>query len=125
VIALSNRVHSFAHPANKEKLIAFFTNILGCEVLEIPAGPGVPSPAVAFTFPGGGSLSFEFTEDALDERQARRAPYLELRSDDPSALKQKIIEAGLPGVEEYTTGEYFYFQAPGGQVIRIVPAGGG
>jgi hypothetical protein len=53
------------------------------------------------------------------------ASYLELKSDDASALRQKIIEAGLPGVEEYSTGDFFYFQAPGGQVIRIALANKG
>jgi hypothetical protein len=122
MIALSNRVHTFARPNNKEKLTEFFTKILGCEVLTLPAGPGVPTPVVAFRFPNGGALSVEFTEDALDERQAHRGAYLELKTDDPSRLKNKILEAGLPSVEEYTTNQYFYFQAPGGLVMRLAAA---
>ena len=119
MIALINRAHTFARPNSKEKLTEFFTNILGCEAVMIPEGPGLPTPAIAFRFPGGGSLSFEFTEDALDEKQARRGAYLELKTDDPSALKEKILELGLPRVEEYISNDYFYFQAPGGQVLRI------
>ena len=67
MIALSNRVHIFAHPAVKEKLTGFFTNILGCPPalsLDAPgltiltsrllhrcqAGP-LPSPPITFVIP--------------------------------------------------------------------------
>ncbi len=119
MISLINRVHTFARPTSREKLTEFFTTILGCEVLVIREGPGVPRPVIAFTFPNGGSLSVEFPEDALDEKQARRGAYLELKTDDPLKLQKTILEAGLPSVEEYTSNNYFYFQAPGGQVFRI------
>ncbi len=63
----------------------------------------------------------EFNEDALDEQQARRGAWLEVRVDDPSALKQKILDAGLPQVE-YIATNTFYFVVPGGQVLGIVSA---
>src|SRR5439155_15977693 len=97
----------------------FFSEILGCEIAPIP-GP-VTLPIVVFVFPGGASLSVEFTDDALDERQARRGAYLELKSDDPQALKRRILAEGLPEVHYFGSG-YFYFAAPGGQVMRIAPA---
>ena|SRR5579884_4162168 len=110
MVALSNRVHTYARPNSKEKLIDFFTNILGCEVL--------PSPVLAFAFSNGASLSVEFTEDALDERQARWGAWLELKTDDATGLREKVLAAGLPRVE-FSGNNYFYFQAPGGQVFRI------
>jgi hypothetical protein len=61
----------------------------------------------------------EFTEDALDDKQARRGAWLELRTDDALGLQQKVLAAGLPRVvHPYTP--FFYIQAPGGQVFRIV-----
>jgi hypothetical protein len=118
MIALSNRVHTFARPNSKEKLTAFFTTVLGCEVLVSADAPGLPTPVSAFAFANGAALSVEFTEDALDEQQARRGAWLELQTDDPAGLTKKILEAGLPKVE-YFGNDYFYFQAPGGQVLRI------
>ena len=117
---LGNRVHIFAHPRFREDLIEFFTNTLGCQIVSTPGAASLPVSIVAFLFTNGASLSVEFTEDALDESQARRAAYLEIESDDPDALKQRIIEAGLPKVQYFGTG-YFYFAAPGGQVMRIAP----
>jgi len=73
--------------------------------------PGLPEPILAFRFPTGGSLSVEFNEDALGEQQARRGAWLEVRVVDPSALKQKILEAGLLQVE-YLATYTFYFVVP-------------
>jgi len=74
---------------------------------------------LAFRFPDNSSYSLEFTEDALDEQQARRGAWLEVKTGDPGALKKKVLEEGLSQVE-YLTGS-FYFQAPGGQVWGIYP----
>ena len=119
MIALSNRVHMFARPDVRDKLTTFFIDILGFKVLESSDAPGLPTEVIAVVFSNGASLSVEFTENALDEQQARRGAWFELRTDDASALKQKVLDAGLPRVE-YTGNDFFYFQAPGGQVMRIV-----
>jgi Glyoxalase/Bleomycin resistance protein/Dioxygenase superfamily len=120
MIALSNSIHTYARPERKEKLLAFFTDILGLEALESSDAMGSPEPIYAFEFSNGASLSVEFTEDALDDRQARRGAWLELRTDDAAGLQQKALAAGLPRVvHPYTP--FFYIQAPGGQVFRIVP----
>jgi hypothetical protein len=44
-----------------------------------------------------------------------------LQCDDPSGLQAKILAAGISQVQPFDSA-YFYFQAPGGQVWRIVPA---
>jgi len=115
MIALSNRIHLFAHPDIQEELTAFFTGILGCEAVVAPGTPIV----VAFRFPTNASVSVEFTTDALDEGHAGRGAWLEVQTDDPSALQRKVIEAGLAQVD-YATGR-FYFRVPGGQVWGILP----
>ena len=69
MIALSNRVHIFARPEVEDKLIEFFADILGCEVLVSGDAPGLTTPARAFAFANGASLSVEFTDDVLDEQQ--------------------------------------------------------
>jgi len=94
MITLRNRVHLFSHPKNKEPLIDFFTTLLGCTVIVAPSS--LPQPILAFSFVNGSSLSVEFTEemvDALDEKQARRGAWLELETDEPATLKEKILAA--------------------------------
>jgi len=116
--AITNRAHLLAHPAVKDALTRCFSTVLGCGAPIKLSAPGRPEPILAFRFPGGGSVSVEFTEDALDEAQARRGAWLELKAEDPAGLKQKILAAGLPQVHYWAT-KNFYFVAPGGQVFGI------
>ena len=120
MIALSNSIHLYARPDTKAKLLAFFTSMLGLEARTVPPYVGgSPEPMYAFEFSNGASLSVEFTEDALSDQQAQRGAWLELRTDDAVGLQQKMQAFGLKRVvHQYTP--FFYIQAPGGQVFRIV-----
>lgn len=119
MLALNNSVHLYVRPDAKEKFMAFFTDILGLEALKSADAVGTSEPIYAFRFSNGAVLSVEFTEDALDEQQARWGAWLELRTDDAESLQQKALAAGLVRViHPYTP--FFYIQAPGGQVFRIV-----
>jgi hypothetical protein len=120
MVLLSNRVHIFARPQFRDELIWCFGTVLGCgEPVSIRL-PGVPEPVLGFRFPGGGALSIEFTDDAPDGQDPRGGAWLELQSDDPAALREKILAAGLPTVEH--PGHDFYFAAPGGQVFSVEAA---
>lgn len=119
MIALSNSIHLYARPGTKEQLLEFFTNILSLEAVVSSDALGAPEPIYAFEFSNGAWLSVEFTEDALDDQQARRGAWLELRTDNAEEVQQKALAAGLSRVvHPYTP--FFYIQAPGGQVFRIV-----
>jgi hypothetical protein len=120
-LQVSNRVHLYARPAVKEKLAWCFSTVLGCGAPLSLNAVGLAEPILAFRFPGGGSLSIEFTDDALDETQARRGAWLEIWASDPAALKATILAAGLPQVH-YAATNTFYFAAPGGQVFGVVSA---
>jgi hypothetical protein len=122
MISLGNRTHIYAHPSVKERLVWCFNTVLGCGDPATLAVPGLAEPFLAFRFPGGGSLSVEFTESALDEQRARRGAWIEIATDDPAGLKKNVLEAGLHQVAYVTNG--FYFAAPGGQVIGIAATDG-
>jgi hypothetical protein len=121
MIALSNRVHLFARPNTKERLVEFFSDTLGCGPATAFDLPGDMMPVLVFRFPNGASLSVEFTEEAPEEAPLHRGAWLELVTDDSSELKNRILGAGLPRVE-YHGSDFFYFKAPGGQVMRIASA---
>ena len=119
MIALSNSIHLYARTETREQFLEFFTSILGLEAVESSDAVGSPQPIYGFKFANGASLSVEFTADALNDQQAQRGAWLELRTDDAVGLQQKVLAAGLPRVvHPYTP--FFYIQAPGGQVFRIV-----
>lgn len=59
--------------------------------------------------------------DLADESEFLRSGksiYLELKSDDVEATRQKIIDVGVMVLE--LPDPHLYFQAPGGQVFRLV-----
>jgi hypothetical protein len=74
---------------------------------------------LAIRFRDNSSYSVEFTEDALDAQQAHRGAWLEVKTEDPSALKKKVLAARLSQVK-HSISDRFYFQAPGGQIWGIV-----
>jgi hypothetical protein len=120
MIALSNTIHLYALPNAREPLLSFFTEVLGLEVHEVSkAYLHSPEPMYAVTFANGASLSVEFTEDALTASQAERGAWLEMSTDDAASLQRKALSAGLKRVVHPKT-PFFYVQAPGGQVFRIV-----
>jgi hypothetical protein len=120
MIALSNRAHLYAGPSVREALVECITTVLGCGTPVSIDAPGLAEPILAWNFPNGGSLSVEFTDEALDAQHARRGAWLELTAEAPSTVMDKLREAGLAELEYLGRA---YFVLPGGQVVRIAPAG--
>jgi hypothetical protein len=102
-------------------LLEFYTRILGLKATTAPPPywTGSPDKFFGFQFSNGKVLSGEFTEDGLDDQQAQKGLWLVLQTDDVEGLQQKVQAFGLKRiVHPYTS--FFYIQAPGGQVFRIV-----
>jgi len=120
VIALGSNVHIFARPHRRHELAWCFETVLGCGPVATVEHPGIEQPMLLVRFPGGGNLSIEFTDAAPDDDQPRLGAWLELRADEPAAVLDAALEAGLSRVEH--PGHPYYFMAPGGQVFTIAPA---
>jgi hypothetical protein len=100
---------------------AFYAGLLGCIALESPR-PDLD----LYQFAGGFVLGLFFAEDAeaLPAANYLKAMWMELKTDDPVALKRRLLEFGVKEVE-YPDPTRFFFQAPGGQVFRVAPLDGG
>jgi len=78
--------------------------------------PGIDQPRLVVSFPGGDiSVSSSPTKHPMMSSRA----WLELRADDPAAVLQAALEAGLTEVKH--PGHPYYFMMPGGQVFTIAP----
>jgi hypothetical protein len=119
MIALGNNVHLFARPRRRQDLTWCFGTVMGCGPVGSVDRPGMAEPMLVVRFPGGGNLSIEFVDDALDGDAPRLGAWLELRAEDPAALVQAALDAGLAQVKQ--SGHPCYFMAPGGQVFTIAP----
>lgn len=118
--ALGARSHFYAQPQFRAQLVECLTRVLGCVGPRELKASGLSDPILAFNFPGGGSVSVEFTTEALTPSAMRRGAWLEIRTSDPKTLEKAVLAAGLPQVRYVTPT--FYFEAPGGQVFGIVQA---
>jgi hypothetical protein len=121
-VSLGDRAHFLARPEFRDALVGCLSKVLGCGEPAVLPAHDPAGPILAFRFPGGGSVSVQFTAGALDEASARRGAWLELRCPDPSALKAAVLAAGLPQIR-YAATTTFYFAAPGGQVFGVVRQG--
>lgn len=109
--ALGNNVHIFARPHRRQELIWCFDTVLGCGPVATVQHPAMTEPMLVVRFPGGGHLSIEFIEEAPDDDTPRLGAWLELRIENPAALMQAALDAGLTQVRH--PGHPYYFMAPG------------
>jgi hypothetical protein len=60
-------------------------------------------------------------EGVLDEDGFGKSIYLELKTDEPEAMRERIVAFGVTVLD--VPDPHLYFQAPGGQVFRLVGVG--
>jgi len=119
-VALMNTAHLYARVSEKERLLRFFTEVLGLPPREVTvAYVTAKQPMYAVTFANGAGLSVEFTDDALADQAAERGAWLELTVTDRDAVEANARAFGAKRIVHPAT-PFVYLQAPGGQVFRIV-----
>jgi len=64
------------------------------------------------------AVLYEDAGVALDEDDFLRATYLELKADDVEEMRRDIVGFGVKVLDMHDP--HLYFQAPGGQVFRLV-----
>jgi hypothetical protein len=60
--ALGSNAHTFAQPHRRQDLRWCFETALGCGPVATVEHPVIAEPMLVVRFPGGGSLSIEFTD---------------------------------------------------------------
>jgi catechol 2,3-dioxygenase-like lactoylglutathione lyase family enzyme len=106
----------------RERASQFYTEILGCRKLADQPYPDLD----LYEFQDGFVLGLFFCDrvDTLSESEHLKATWMEIKTENPEVLKQRLIEFGVREVE-FEDKSRFYFQAPGGQVFRLAPMDGG
>ena len=120
-VTVGNHMKQNAPAALRSRLADFYVGVLGCRVL------AAPSPDFdLFEFAGGFVVGLFYGDESavLSEQDQLKATWLELKTSEPAALKQRLLEFGVLSVEYPDPGR-FYFQAPGGQVWRVAATDGG
>lgn len=105
--------HTAVHAARSEqdRIRKFYGVVLGCEVR-------VKTDEVDRFELGDFHFVFVWKSAALDESNFLKAIWLELKTDNVEEMKQKILAFGVKKLD--VPDPHLYFQAPGGQVFRLV-----
>ena len=100
--------------AERDRIRRFYRDVLGGEITR--EGDQKDDIRLADDF----YIAFMYENDdvALDESEFLKAIYLELKTDNVDEMRQKIVAFGVHVLE--VPDPHLYFQAPGGQVLRLV-----
>jgi len=100
--------------AEKDRIREFYRDVLGCAI----ARDGDQKDDVRMGDDFYIAFLYENEGVALDESGFSNAIYLELKADNVEEMRQKIVAFGVRVLE--VPDPHLYFQAPGGQVFRLV-----
>jgi catechol 2,3-dioxygenase-like lactoylglutathione lyase family enzyme len=110
-VILGNHTAVFAARSEQERIRKFYCDVLGCKVR-------AKADEVDRFQLDDVHFCFVYQSTALDESDFLKAIYLELKTDDTEEMKQKILAFGVKKLN--VPDPHLYFQAPGGQVFRLV-----
>jgi hypothetical protein len=110
-VILGNHTAVFAARSEQDRIRRFYCDVLGCDVrMQNDEVDRFQLDDVHFCF--------LWQSAALGESDFLKAIYLELKADNPEEMKQKILAFGVRKLD--VPDAHLYFQAPGGQVFRLV-----
>jgi catechol 2,3-dioxygenase-like lactoylglutathione lyase family enzyme len=110
-VILGNHTAVFAARSEQDRIRKFYCDVLGCKVR-------MKSDEVDRFQLDDVHFCFVYQDTALDERDFLKAIYLELKTDNIEEMKQKILAFGAKHLD--VPDPHLYFQAPGGQVFKLV-----
>jgi catechol 2,3-dioxygenase-like lactoylglutathione lyase family enzyme len=100
--------------AEQDRIREFYCDVLGCEIIRETDQKDDFRLGDNFYI----GVLYEDESVALDESSFAKAIYLELKAGNVEEMRQKIVAFGVRVLE--MQDPHLYFQAPGGQVFRLV-----
>lgn len=110
-VILGNHTAVFAARSEQDRIRRFYSDVLGCKVR-------VKTDEVDRFQLDDFHFCFVWQNTALDASAFLKAIYLELQTDNVEEMKQKVLGFGVKKVD--VPDPHLYFQAPGGQVFKLV-----
>jgi catechol 2,3-dioxygenase-like lactoylglutathione lyase family enzyme len=111
-VSLGENSKLVVNPSERDQIRKFYQDVLGCPVTK--ESERIDIFKIGSTF----YLGVMYGDSALSKEDYLKSIWLELRTENPDELKNKILDFGITEIE-YWDKEHFYFQAPGGQVFRL------
>ena len=126
-VILSNHSAVRVRRAERERIRTFYRDVLGCKIMrefddkdDIRLGDNF---YIGFLYGSGDGREADkgvtyAAEDALSDDDFSMAIFLELATDHVEEMRRKIVAFGVKVLD--VPDVHLYFQAPGGQVFRLV-----
>ncbi len=111
-VSLGEHSKLTVRPSERDQVRKFYQDILECPATK--RSKEIDVFKIGDTF----YLGVVYADSALSKEDCMKSIWLELCTENPEELKNKILESGIKEIE-YRDKEHFYFQAPGGQVYRL------
>lgn len=111
-VSLGNHAKLTARMADRPRIRQFYQDVLECRMTTRS------DEADFFRLGDGFFIAVIYHGPMLPEREQLKSVWLELKSDDPAALTDRIRAFGVVEIETWEK-QRLYFQAPGGQVFRV------
>ena len=113
-VIFGNHAAVRAPRTEKDKIRRFHRDVLGCKITR------ESDQKDDFRMGDNFYIAFLYEDEgvALDESEFLKAIYLELKADNVEEMRQNIVAFGVKVIE--VPDPHLYFQAPGGQVFRLV-----
>jgi extradiol dioxygenase family protein len=116
-VVLGNHSAVVVPRQDRDKVREFYRDVLGCTITRELDDKDDFQLGDAFYV----AIIYADVTEAREFLRSGRSIYLELASDDVEAMRQKIVDSGVLVLD--TPDPHLYFQAPGGQVFRLVGIG--
>jgi catechol 2,3-dioxygenase-like lactoylglutathione lyase family enzyme len=100
--------------AERDRIRSFYRDVLGCKIVR----EGDQKDDIRLGSDFYIAVLYEHDGVALAESEFLRATYLELKAAEVDEMRQNIVSFGVKVLE--VPDPHLYFQAPGGQVFRLV-----
>ena len=97
----------------QERTRQFYRDVLGCEITK------KTDDVDYFRMGNNFFVAVLYEDGALPEADWLKSIWLEIKADDVLAAKKRILAFGVKEVDSQDKA-HLYFQAPGGQVFRLV-----
>jgi catechol 2,3-dioxygenase-like lactoylglutathione lyase family enzyme len=116
-VAFGNHAALVSPRTERDAIRRFYRDVLGCRVMR------ETDQKDDFRIGDDFYLAVLYEADGVAARaeDLLRSIYLELETDDVEQMRRKIIDFGVEVLEMQDS--HLYFQAPGGQVFRLVGIG--
>ena len=112
-VSFGHHAKLVASPSERERIERFYQDVLGCVLTK-------KTDKMDIVRIGDQFLVVIFQGEVPPASELLKSIWLEVATDKPDELKKRILDFGIKEIPHPSDTQHFLFQAPDGQVYRVV-----